>query len=217
MKRSGVRSLSAIDLTTMVLTREPRDLDRNVAAATGLAERGLPAMLDLSPADLSQASGLEGFEADRLLAAIELGRKAAKAGEAAEPIDITSALSAYRFFHSRIGGLKQEVFAAAFLNAKNEMISFRELHRGTLTMSVVGLRELFREAVRENAAQVVVAHNHPSGDPEPSPEDWQITAKIVEAGKLLDIPLLDHIVVGEARGDLPGFVSLRARGAIKDA
>jgi DNA repair protein RadC len=77
------------------------------------------------------------------------------------------------------------------------------IHIGTANASIVGLREIFREAVREGAVSLIVAHNHPSGDPDPSTEDIEVTAKIKEAGRLLDIELLDHVIIGERR-----FVSL---------
>jgi DNA repair protein RadC len=80
------------------------------------------------------------------------------------------------------------------------------IHIGTANASIVGVREIFREAVREGAVSVIVAHNHPSGDPEPSTEDIEVTGKIFEAGQLLDIELLDHIIIGEKK-----WVSLKTR------
>jgi DNA repair protein RadC len=93
--------------------------------------------------------------------------------------------------------VKKEYFVAILLDAKNAVLRVAEIHVGTLTMSPVGGREVYREAVRDGASAVIVAHNHPSGDPTPSPEDRMVTEKLKQIGELLDIPLLDHLVIGE--------------------
>jgi DNA repair protein RadC len=85
------------------------------------------------------------------------------------------------------------------LNSANGVIRKALIHIGTLTMSIVGPREIFREAVRDGASSIIVAHNHPSGDPSPSPEDIEITRILIDAGKLLDIPVLDHVIIGHRR------------------
>lgn len=99
----------------------------------------------------------------------------------------------------------QEVFCALLLNAKHRVIGYAEISRGTLTTSLVHPREVFRAAIQMNAASVIVAHNHPSGDPEPSAEDRAATQRLVAAGNLLGIPVLDHVIIAP----LGGFVSLR--------
>jgi DNA repair protein RadC len=91
---------------------------------------------------------------------------------------------------------KREHFYAVLLNSANEVMRKALIHIGTLTMSIVGPREIFREAIREGASTMIVAHNHPSGDPTPSPEDIEVTKQLVQAGKLLDIPVLDHVIIG---------------------
>ena len=93
------------------------------------------------------------------------------------------------------------------LDTRNRVLSMPTLYVGSLNSSVVRVGELFRAAIRENAAALIVAHNHPSGDPSPSPEDVNVTRQLVRAGKLLDIDVLDHIVIGQQR-----FVSLKERG-----
>jgi len=100
-----------------------------------------------------------------------------------------------------------ERFVALFLNGKHRIMGFTEVSRGTLTSSLVHPREVFAPALRELAAALIVAHNHPSGDPEPSFEDIEVTKRLSEAGKLLGVPLLDHIIVGEGGS----FTSLRER------
>jgi len=100
-----------------------------------------------------------------------------------------------------------ERFVALLLNGKHRVMGFAEVSRGTLTSSLVHPREVFAPALRELAAALIVAHNHPSGDPEPSMEDIEVTKRLSEAGKILGVPLLDHIIVGEGGS----FTSLRER------
>jgi DNA repair protein RadC len=106
-----------------------------------------------------------------------------------------------------MGALEQEHLRAVILNTKNQVLKIQSVYIGSLNTAVVRVGELFREAVRVNAAAIIVAHNHPSGDPTPSAEDVYVTRQIVEAGKLLSIDVLDHLVICMAR-----WVSLKERG-----
>ena len=103
----------------------------------------------------------------------------------------------------------QEVFGILILNIKNKIVAVHEISRGTLNASVVHPREVFKPAVLHNAAAIICFHNHPSGDPKPSKEDVNITKRLVEAGKIMGIEVLDHIIVGEDR-----YVSLKERGVM---
>ena len=105
--------------------------------------------------------------------------------------------------------LPQEQFAAVYLSTKNQLIAVRTLTIGTLNASLAKAREVFRLAIQYNAAAVVLLHNHPSGDPEPSPEDIAVTHHIAKAGEIMEIPVLDHIIIGDGH-----FVSLCERGYI---
>ena len=207
VQRLGVKAASNIDLLAIALTREAGDLEEGEAVAQKLARRlGAGRLIDVSAGDLQTLAGLEPYEAARVLAAIELGRKLAGQGKV-KTDEITSKEAAYAVF-AHLADEAQENFCVAFLDAKAKLLSVSTIHKGTLTMSVVGPREVFREAVRENAAMVVLAHNHPSGDPTPSPEDARVTRKLVEVGEALDIPVVDHIVVGHDGR----YVSLREKG-----
>jgi len=106
-----------------------------------------------------------------------------------------------------MAGLEQEHLRTIILDTKNHVLKVHTVYIGSLNTAVVRVGELFREAVRLNSAALIIAHNHPSGDPTPSPEDVQVTRQIVEAGKLLSIDVLDHLVIGQAR-----WVSLKERG-----
>lgn len=206
MISEGVRAISPVYLLTLAATRSEPDCEANEVTARQLVQRfGLKRLGDLSGADLFDAFGLEPYEAARVLAAIELGQKVGKAGMGQRD-EVSTPEDAYEVF-KHLADEPQEKFCVAFMTAKNTLIGFRTVHVGTLTSSIVGTREVYREAIRENAASIVFAHNHPSGDPSPSPEDIQVTHRLIEAGKLLGIDVLDHIVVGHH-----GFVSLRRRG-----
>ncbi|MEZ5978150.1 MAG: JAB domain-containing protein [Planctomycetota bacterium] len=143
--------------------------------------------------------------AARLVAAFELGRRGERARRRLSglaPID--GPLRALEWFAPHFRGERQECFAALLLDGRHRVLRLAALTRGTLTTSLVHPREVFGPAVREGAAAVLVAHNHPSGDPEPSPEDLAVTERLGRAGRLLGIPLVDHLVVAG-----PTFRSLR--------
>jgi DNA repair protein RadC len=103
--------------------------------------------------------------------------------------------------------LEQEELRLVLLNTKNQVLSIPQLYRGNVNTSVVRVSELFRDAVRENCPALIVVHNHPSGDPTPSSDDIKITEHMIEAGKLLDIEVLDHIIIGQH-----GYISLKEKG-----
>ncbi len=198
VQRDGVRQATNVDLLALILAREPRDVASCESDATRLAERFKGGrLLDIGPADLRENTGLEPFEVLQRLAAVELGRRGQSFGRG-ETVPLNNNEAVYEHFRF-LEGEKQERFCAAYLDSKNQPICTVTVHIGTVNMSVVGPREVFREAVRENAASLVVAHNHPSGDPSPSPEDVAVTRKLAEVGKLLDIPLLDHVIIGNGR------------------
>lgn len=209
IRSQGVSGVSVIDLLNVVVTRYERDLEPNLAISQELVKHFVGhRLLDLAPADLTEKFGLEPYEITRILAALELGRRLGSAGKGEAPVISRSreAFEQFRFLQNE----KQERFCASFLNAKGEVISTKTIHIGTLTASPVGPREVFREAIRENAASIIVAHNHPSGDPTPSPEDIAVTARLTEVGQLLDIPLLDHLIIGQN----PAYVSFQERGLL---
>jgi len=103
----------------------------------------------------------------------------------------------------------QEVFGILILNIKNRIVAVHEISRGTLNSSMAHPREVFKPAILHNAASIICFHNHPSGDPEPSREDVELTKRLVEAGKIMGIEVFDHIVVGDE-----GYVSLKERGVM---
>jgi DNA repair protein RadC len=168
---------------------------------------GLPSLHRASATDLRQLKGIGKAKAATLLAAVELGRRIATAVPDERAV-IRSAADAANLLMYQLAALDQEYLFVILLDTRNRVIGQPvEVYHGSLNTSLIRVGEVFREAVKANAAGMIVAHNHPSGDPAPSPEDVAVTRAIVEAGKLLDIDVLDHLVIGRHR-----FVSLKERG-----
>jgi len=136
----------------------------------------------------------------------ELGRRLAVARPSDRPA-IRSPEDAAALLLYEMSAMEQEHLRVLLLDTKNQLLRIVEVYHGSLNSSLIRVGEVFRDAVRSNAAAILVAHNHPSGDPAPSPEDVVVTRAIVDAGKLLDIEVLDHIVIGGGK-----FVSLKSRG-----
>jgi DNA repair protein RadC len=181
--------------------------------AVRLAERllaqwgGLPGLHRMSHADLCQAKGMGKAKAAQLIAAIELGRRIAVSSPD-ERTTISSPADAANLLMYQMSALEQEYLYVILLDTRNRVLGKPlEIYHGSLNTSLIRAGEIFREAVKINAAGLIVAHNHPSGDPSPSPEDVAVTRTLVEAGKLLDVEVLDHLVIGRQR-----FVSLKERG-----
>lgn len=210
IQQNGLRTSSATDLLAVGLSRRPEDVGHLEETAKEILKRlgSIRAFGDLSADHLKQEAGLSSEEAFRAMALIELGRRIGLAGKG-EKVEVYDARSIYEML-SHLRDEKKEYFVLVMLDAQNGVIRIVNVHIGTLTSSMVGPREVFREAIREGASSIVVAHNHPSGDPAPSAQDIDVTERLMEVGKLLDIPLLDHVIIGENR-----FVSLRERGVIK--
>jgi len=193
----GITSASLTDLVTVGFARREEDVEGSEPDAQRLVSQfgKVGRFADLAASDL-KAFGLDGYENLRCLALVELGRRAANAGSG-EKEKIETPADAVELLKRDYKGVKKEYFVAILLDAKNAVMRVAEIHVGTLTMSPVGPREVFREAVRDGASSIIVAHNHPSGDPTPSPEDRVVTEKLKQIGELLDIPVLDHLVIGE--------------------
>ncbi|NTV62698.1 MAG: DNA repair protein RadC [Oscillochloris sp.] len=145
-------------------------------------------------------------KAANLKAALEIGRRLATAGYE-DRFQVRSPADIARLFMAEMMALDQEELWVASLDTKNRVIKVAKVYRGSVNTAMIRVGEVYKEAVRLNATAIVVAHNHPSSDPNPSPEDILVTRQIVEAGKLLDIEALDHLILAGNR-----YVSLRERG-----
>ena len=168
---------------------------------------GLPGLHKASYADLCAVKGIGPAKAAQLQAAVELGRRIAISTPDERPT-ISSPADAANLLMYQLAPLDQEYLYVILLDTRNRLMGRpMEIYHGSLNTSLIRVGEVFREAVKVNAAGVIVVHNHPSGDPSPSPEDVAVTRAIVQAGKLLDVEVLDHLVIGRQR-----FVSLKERG-----
>lgn len=168
--------------------------------------RDLPGLAQASLAELTQVKGVGPVKAIEIKAALEIGRRL-MASAPQEKLRVTSPADAANLLMSEMMFLEQEHLRLILLDTRNGVLGTPTIYVGSLNTSVIRIGELFRAAIKENAAAFIVVHNHPSGDPSPSPEDINVTRQILQAGKLLDISLLDHIVIGHQR-----YVSLKERG-----
>lgn len=162
-----------------------------------------------SAEDLVRVRGVGPAGAARLLACLELARRASAWPAADRPL-VSTPEDVVRLCATQLRGLDREHFWALVLSTKNRLLRMVEVSVGSLNASIVHPRELFKEAVRISAASVVVVHNHPSGDPTPSGADLQLTRRLVRAGEVLGIEVLDHVVIGDGGA----HVSLREMGAL---
>lgn len=208
VRDSGVAAAAPIDLLAVGLARREEDVSDVAAREVFQLLGGINHLAELTAETLRDRAGLTVFEATRAQALIELGRRTGGAGKGHRDIIESPEDIAAMFDHLR--SEKREHFVAVYLDSKAFVLRAVTIHIGTVNASLVGPREVFREAIREGAVSMIVAHNHPSGDPTPSPEDINVTKRLKEVGDMLDIRLLDHVILGERR-----FVSLRELGVIQ--
>jgi len=160
--------------------------------------------------ELSYIKGIGTAKAAQLKAVFELGKRQELEKETLyEGYDIKDPQSVVRAVRGTIKDKAKEHFKLILLNTRNKIIGLSTVSIGTLNASLVHPREVFKDAIRHSASSVVIAHNHPSGDPEPSEEDLKITRRLVESGKILGIEVLDHIIIGKDT-----FVSLKTKGLL---
>ena len=206
LRQVGAQALSSAELLAIILRVGVGGTSVMRLAESMLVQfNGLPGLSRASVNELATIHGVGQAKAAQIKAALELGRRLTVATPQERP-RISSPADAANLLMSEMMLLEQEHLRVILLNTRNEVLSMPTVYQGSLNTSVVRVGELFREAIRANAAALIVAHNHPSGDPSPSPEDVNVTRQLVKAGRLLDISVLDHIVIGHHR-----FVSLKER------
>ncbi|MGB0917743.1 MAG: RadC family protein [Flavobacteriales bacterium] len=171
--------------------------------AVGLSKRILASfdnqlsqLAKLSVKDLTQFKGIGEAKAISIIAALELGRRR-KDTESSKRVKITSSQTAFDVVYPHLGDLNHEEFWVIFLNRANEVIGKENISKGGVSGTVVDPKVVFKQAVQFPASAIILAHNHPSGNLKPSQADHQLTKKLKEAGKALDIPVLDHLIIGE--------------------
>lgn len=199
----GVEPASFTRVLERALGYLPGDL-----LASGVTDLSPAAWLKLSRAParrVAVATGLRVEDAQRLVSAFELGRRIERVRCSHED-SVRAPGGVYRLMAPRMRGLERETLFVIALDGRHRVTGCHRVSEGTLTMALVHPREVYSVAVRESAAAVIVSHNHPSGDPEPSAEDFEVTRRLADAGKLLGVPLLDHVIVGHG-----AYTSLRER------
>jgi len=203
----GVGALSTAELLAIILRTGTKDENVILLAHRLLARFGnLAGLVQASMAEMVAERGLGPAKVAQLKAALELGRRMLVESPEERP-QIRAPADAANLVMTEMGVLEQEQLRVILLDTKNRVLSTPTIYVGSLNTSMIRVGELFREAIRANCASLIVVHNHPSGDPTPSPEDVAVTRQIAEAGKLLDIDVLDHLIIGRQR-----FVSLKERG-----
>ena len=151
--------------------------------------------------------GIGLVKAIEIKAAMELGKRMLLSMPEQQRTQVKTPADAAQFLMLEMGLLEQEEVHALLLDARNKVLAAPQIYKGSLNAASMRLAEVFKPAIRANCASIIVAHNHPSGDPAPSGEDVTVTKSLVQAGKLLDIEVLDHIVIAQNR-----YVSLKERG-----
>jgi DNA repair protein RadC len=207
MEQYGPEALSTAELLAIVLRVGSRG-----ESAVRLAERLLSSfggLAGIARARIPQLSALAGIglaKAAQVKAAFELGKRLASTPEGPR-LAIRTSADAAALVMEELRYREQEHFAAIFLDTRNQIIRVQTISVGTLTGSPAHPREVFKEALAHGSASLIVCHNHPSGDPSPSHEDVVLTQRLKQAGELVGVPLLDHIIIGAGR-----FVSLKDAG-----
>lgn len=167
---------------------------------------GLYGLKDASIEELTSIRGIGKAKAVQIIAAIELGRRINNL-QLQDRYVIKSPEDGANYVMNDMRFLSQEHFVVAYLNTKNQVIHRQTIFIGSLNASIVHPREVFKEAFRRSAASIICFHNHPSGDPQPSREDIEVTKRLVECGKLLGIEVLDHLIIGDKK-----YVSMKEKG-----
>jgi DNA repair protein RadC len=203
----GSESLSAQEILSVILGRGTKGESVMMTSQKLLSRFGnLKGVANASVEELVQTSGIGLAKATQIKAAVEFSRRLeADAGEKPRPI-LKSPEDVIGEVRSQLKGKKKEHFLVLCLDTRNRLINRRLVSMGSLDTSIVHPREVFKEAVSSCAASVIFAHNHPSGDPEPSKEDIELTKRLARAGEIVGINVLDHIIVCDE-----GFISLKAR------
>lgn len=210
MLKEGICKLSNMEILAILIgsgsgRRSAMELAADVLSVD---KSGIKYLAECRPEELNAIKGIGTAKACEILAAVELGKRIASI-PAEEKDIIKSSSNIADIFMERMRYHKKEHFVCLLINAKGQIIEEAEISIGDLCSSTTHPREVFVEAVRRSAGSVIFVHNHPSGDPSPSEMDVETTKRLMEAGEILGIPVLDHIIIGDGK-----YVSMRASGMI---
>lgn len=208
MLGKGASTLSNAELLAILLRTGTKNLPVHRLAEQLLVKYDLTGLGSISPQELSKTAGIGLVKAVTVVAGIELGRRLSFKEPGERPV-IKSPKDAACLMMGELRYQTKEHFMALLLSTKNHVIARAIISVGSLNASIVHPRELFREAIINSAAAIILIHNHPSGDPAPSQEDIALTKQLVEAGNLLNITVLDHVIIGDGK-----YVSFKEKGII---
>lgn len=195
--KHGPEALSDSELFAIILrTGSPNE---NVIDMSNrlIKEYGLNNLFDCSINELQKIKGIGPSKAMQLLAMAELGKRHSQSKNPIKKISCSK--DVFDLFHDRLKDKKQEEFYVLMLNSKNNIITEKLITKGILDASIIHPREIFKEAIKHSASKIILVHNHPSGDSNPSNEDLGITKKLEEAGQMVEIKVLDHIIIGKGK------------------
>lgn len=196
-KENGFVRLSNADLISILLRTGTKEMSVQELSIQLLNEVGsLEGLKETSLETLSKIKGIGEVKAITLLTALELGTRVEEVPHIQKK-SIKSAADLYQIFVKKMKDLSQEHLVAVFLNSKNKIIDYKTIFIGSANRSIVHPRDIYKEALKYAAVKIMIIHNHPSGDPTPSKEDVVFTKQLSSAGNLLQIPLLDHLIIGK--------------------
>ncbi len=198
LTRNGVSSLDNAELLAIIFGVGSKGESALELSNRLLKKYNLNKLEELSVKDLAKECNWNYNKALQILSLIELSKRYNKLISGGYKYKIiTKAEDVYNMFKDELRNYKKEVLKAVLLDTKNKVISVKEISVGTLNSSLIHPREVFKEAIKESAYSIILVHNHPSGDPKPSDDDIKVTKQMIQAGKNLDIPLVDHIIIGK--------------------
>ncbi|TCS79059.1 RadC family protein [Tepidibacillus fermentans] len=209
LMKYGAEQLSSSELLAIIL-RTGSTNESVLQLATKILSKfeTLQSLYDVTIEELMMIKGVGKAKAIEIKAAIEFGKRIVKATPT-EKETIRSPRDVFAYLGEDMRFLRQEHFVAILLDTKNHIIAKETISVGSLNASIVHPREVFKPAIKKSASAMIVAHNHPSGDPSPSREDIEITKRLYQAGEILGIDLLDHVIIGEDK-----YTSLKEKGLI---
>jgi DNA repair protein RadC len=205
----GPDALSSAELLAIVLRTGTAEQSALTLAGALLAKHGgLAGLAKLSYTDLMQEKGVGAAKASEIRAVIQLALRIRELGST-ERLYMKEPAHVFAFLGPEMGLLDQEHLRVLLLNTRNQLLGSHNVYVGSVSTAQVRVSEVLREAIRSNAPCLIMVHNHPSGDPSPSPDDIALTKQAIEAGRLLNIEVLDHVIIGDRR-----YTSLQALGYI---
>ncbi len=192
----GANNVSNEDLISILLSTGFRNNNVKELSSQILSKiKNIKSLSEISLNELIKIKGIGKAKALTIIAAIELGKRVSEY-TLEDKIVLNNTSKVYMYFKNMIKNEKQENFLVVLIDNKNRLISYKIMYKGTSDSSLVSIKEIFNYAIRESASAIIVLHNHPSGIPSPSKEDIKLTNNLINSGKIIGIPLIDHLIIG---------------------